>query len=69
MPSIQDCCRIPEKSKVKTVDWLGNSPDINPIKNLWTYLKDKVAEKQPSNAEALRMTIKEVWVKEIMRIL
>ena len=55
-----------KKSKVKTMDWPGNSPDLNPIENLWTYLKDKVAEKQPSNAEALRMAIKEVWVKEIM---
>ena len=53
------------KSKVKTLEWPGNSPDLNPIKNLWTYMKDKLAEKQPSNAEALRMAIKEVWSKEI----
>ena len=34
-----------KKSTVKTMDWPGNSPDLNPIENLWTYLKDKVAEK------------------------
>ena len=48
------------------MDWLGDSPDLNPLENLWPYLKDKVAEKQPSNAEVLRIAIKEVWVKEIM---
>ena len=62
MPSIQGFFRITERVKLKTMVWPGN----NPITNLWTYLKDKVAEKQPSNAEALRMAIKEVWVQEIM---
>ena len=43
----------------------GNSPDLNPIENLWAQMKDSVAEKQPSSAKALVSTIKEVWVKEI----
>ena len=33
------------KSKVEVLDWLENSPDLNPIENLWSYIKNKVAEK------------------------
>ena len=41
------------KSKVQVFDWPGNSPDLNPIENLWSYKKNKVAEKQPSDAKEL----------------
>jgi len=53
------------ENRVKTLDWPGNSPDLNPIENLWAKMKDLVAEKQPSSGKALINTIKEVWVKEI----
>ena len=54
-----------QKSKVEVLDWSISSPDLNPIKNLWSYIKNKVAEQQPSGAKKLKTTIKEVWVKEI----
>ena len=43
-----------------TLDWPGNSPELNPIENLWAKMKDLVAEKQPSGGKALIQTIKEV---------
>ena len=43
----------------------GNSPDLKPIENLWTIMKDKVADKQPSSAQNLKQAIKDVWVTEI----
>ena len=27
--------------RIKVLDWLGNSPDLNPIENLWSILKNK----------------------------
>ena len=48
-----------------TLDWPGNSPDLNPIQNFRAKIKDLVAEKKPSGGKALIETIKEVWVKEI----
>ena len=52
------------KSNVEVLDWPGNSPDLNPIKNLSSYMKNKVAEKQPSNTKQLLTAIKEVCVKK-----
>ena len=48
------------KNKIKVLDWPGNSPGLNPIKNLLTNLKDKVAERQSSRAKDLVEVIEEV---------
>ena len=53
------------ENRIKVLDWLGNSPDLNPIQNLWTKMKNKVAKKHPSSAKDLVKVIKELWVKEI----
>jgi len=53
------------ENRIKVLDWPGNSSDLNPIENLWTNMKNKVAEKRPSSAKDLVKVIKEVWVKEI----
>ena len=51
--------------KINILDWPGNSSDLNPIENLWTILKNKVSERQPTNAKMLEQAIKEVWVRDI----
>ena len=54
---------LAEKS-LATLNRLGNTPDLNPIENLWEITNGKVADKQPSSAGVLNQVIKEVWVKE-----
>ena len=54
-----------KEKEIKVLDWPGNSPDLNPIANLWEVLKNKVADKQPSSAKGLEDAIKEVWIREL----
>ena len=55
------------KSKMTVLDWPGSRLYLNLTKNLWSYLKNKVAEKQPPSATELVTAMKEVWVNEIGR--
>ena len=43
------------ENHVTALDWPGNSPDLNRIKNLWAKMKDLMAEKQPSRGKALTL--------------
>ena len=47
------------KRKIEVLDWPGNNPNLKPIENLWSYIKNKEAKKQPSSAKELVNAIKE----------
>ncbi len=46
---------------VGVLDWLANSSDLNPIKNIWGIVKRKIRNKRPKNADELKATVKETW--------
>ena len=41
--------------------WPGNSPDINPIENLWAIVKRKLRDRDTSTITKLRDAIYEIW--------
>ncbi len=46
---------------VTVLDWPANSPDLNPIENLWAIVKRKMRDTRPNNADDLKSAIKATW--------
>jgi len=42
-------------------DWPANSPDLNPIENLWAYLQARVYARNPRTLAGLQRIIEEEW--------
>ncbi len=52
-----------KKKHIKVLEWPSQYPDFNPIENLWSEHKIRVAKHQPRNANDLERICKEEWDK------
>ncbi len=43
------------------LEWPANSPDLNPIENLWAILKKRVEKRHPRNISELSSQMQEEW--------
>jgi transposase len=50
--------------EVKVMDWPGNSPDLNPIENVWNFMKNKLKKKTITSVTALKEEIMKLLVLE-----
>lgn len=50
-----------KQSKIKILNWPPNSPDLNPIENIWGILKHEVGKRMPKNREELHNVLTEEW--------
>ena len=48
-------------NNIKYLDWPSNSPDLNPIENIWAILKNKVRKLKSKTLNELRSNIIESW--------
>jgi transposase len=52
-----------KNKKVKLLEWPSQSPDLNPIEDLWAELKRCVRPWRPTNLTQLHQLCQEEWAK------
>lgn len=55
------CRNFKDQNSINVLPWPSNSPDLNPIENVWGLLKLKIRAKQPRSIIALKKLINKEW--------
>lgn len=55
------CTRWKENNGVTTMDWPSQSPDANPIENVWALMKLQIAGKNLKTTKDLIRKLKKIW--------
>lgn len=49
------------QNNVEVLDWPGNSPDMNPIENVWAVIKSELSRMRPTNKKQVVEYLKDIW--------
>lgn len=49
------------ENKIAEIEWPGNSPDLNPIENVWSLMKRRLKGEDSSTVMRLRESVLKLW--------
>lgn len=55
------CQQWKEENRIATMDWPSQSPDANPIENVWSLMKLKLRGKRITTIQHLSRRLKTIW--------
>lgn len=61
--------RYLKNKNVSVLEWPSQSPDLNPIENLWAYMDRQMKNRHPQNEDELFVIVKECWESLSIEIL
>ena len=50
-----------QSRRIKSIDWPPQSPDLNPIENLWSILKRKIKKGDYTNKDKMKSLLVDAW--------
>lgn len=53
--------RYKEQQGIRSLPWPANSPDLNPIEDIWALWKDRIKRRSPQTREQLRLVALREW--------
>ena len=53
-----------KENRITILEWPGNSPDINPIENLWAICKNRMSKSDCTTEEKLISIIIDIWFRD-----
>ena len=56
-----DALRFYKKKNIVVIDWPVYSPDLNPIENVWAYIKRKLSAKKFISMKQIETEIIKIW--------
>jgi len=49
------------EKRIRLVSWPSYSPDLNPMENVWGFIKKEIAKKRPRSLTELEQNLQELW--------
>ena len=56
-----DALRFYKENNIVVIDWHAHSPDLNPIENVWAYIKRKLSGKKCISMKQIETEIIKIW--------
>ncbi len=58
-----------DQNDIKILDWPSQSPDLNPIENIWSWIKRKLRKMNIQSLDKLKVAITEIWLSIPLELL